>query len=226
MRISRLLLAPPILASGLVLAACPPPGGGGPDDAGPDDAGEQPSDAGPDAGRPDGESLAILDEESDVVELQGPRGDVKYLAQVEGAPVTPPILDACTFQNTSLYSFHLLYLRAQEATADLTLDEYVERVIRRENRVWWGGDVRFLPARQHPLTGEAGVLAFTLYTEDSAGNRLTLDDVRAVFARLGPCTPAFAGKLAFLPSSNEQSQTARNGEGALAADGIGVIFTP
>jgi hypothetical protein len=90
--------------------------------------------------------------------------------------------------------------------------------------VWWGGQIAFLASTPHPLTDLPGTLVFALYTEDSAGNRLELDHVREVHARLSACMPAFEGRLAFFPESNEQIQTAQAGQTELAADGIGVVL--
>jgi len=48
--------------------------------------------------------------------------------------------------------------------------------------------------------------------------------VRAVFAALTACAPAFEGTLGFVPSSNEQRQTATLVQTELAAEGIAVIL--
>ena len=196
------------------LAACPiePP-----DEV---DAGADVLDAGPEQLQ----FLPLIDDVADLELVRGANGAVKYLAQVDGAPVTAPILSTCAFQNTGLYDFHLLFLLAQPGGEELTFDEYLARVIRRARRVWWGGEIVFLAATAHPISGEPGTLAWAIYTEDSANNRLTLDDVRAGHARLAPCLPAFDGKLAFAPSSNEQIQTVRALQGALAKEGIAVLL--
>lgn len=210
----------------LALTACPAPvhdvDGGPIDDAGASDAGVDdagPSDAGDDA--PDFKS--VLDHENDLDDLRGVDGFTKFLAQVDGAPVTPPILSACEFQNTTRYTFHLPFLNSQPGGENITFNEYVADVIKRDTRVWWGGDVIFLSQTPHPLTHTPGTFAWHLYTEDSQNNRLTLDDVRAGNARLAACAPAFAGKLAFEPASNEQILTTRNGQAELAAEGIAVL---
>ena len=177
-----------------------------------------------DAGPPVLQFLSQLSSVDDLDEVRGAGGDTKFLAQVDGVPVKAPILEPCEFQNTSLYSFHVPFLNAQPGGEDITFDQYVDLVIRRAHRVWWGGDVAFLSTTPHPITGEPGVLIWHAYTEDTAGNQLTLDDVRAVDARLRGCTPGFAGKLAFQPVEQEQTTTVRNGQGELANDGIAVLF--
>ena len=166
----------------------------------------------------------VLDDVEKYDDLVGAEGTVKYLAQVEGAPVTAPIDDECVFQNTALYSFHLFFLNAQPGGEDLLVDDYTSLVLQRDTRVWWGGDIRFFPEAEHPTTGEPGVLTWGLYTQDSANNRLVVDDVRQGFARLAPCLPAFEGQLAFTPGSAEQIQTTRLSQGALAAEGIAVLL--
>jgi pyruvate,water dikinase len=200
----------------VMLAGCPLTPPSDHEDAGPAD----------DAGVTDGgtapEFLPLLESRTDLVSLGGARGEVKFLAQVEGAPITPPITTACAFQNTERFPFHVQFLVAQPGGEDVTFDVYTARVLRRATRVWWGGEVVFNPERAHPLTGVDGELLWSVYTQDSPGNRLTLDDVRAGFARLTACTPGFAEQLAFFPTSNEQTLTVRNGQGELAAEGIAV----
>jgi hypothetical protein len=205
-----------IVAAGLcfVLAAgCAPP-------APVDDGGV---DGGPsaDAGTPD--ALAVLDDVDDVALLAGEAGAVKYLLPVASAAPRAPIED-CAFQNTTLYPFHIQYLRAQPGSEELTYDEYIALVLVRATRAWWGGEVAWDAARAHPLTGAAGVLAFQLYTQDTPGDRLLEQDVRDVHAALVVCAPAFADALAFAPVGNEQRGTAAAVQESLAADGIAVLL--
>ncbi len=196
-------------------AACPPPG---PDDAGPGDAGPT------DAGTPDDSYRTVLDQLDDVAELAGADGRVKYLLPVAGAEPRAPLFSSCAFQDTEAFPYHLPFLVALPGGADLTFDDYIALVLRRETRAWWGGEVLWRPELAHPIGGAAGVLLFTLYTEDSPGNRLVIDDVRAVFAALTACAPAFDGKLGFVPSSNEQRQTAALVQAELAGEGIAVLL--
>lgn len=196
-------------------AACPPPG---PDDAGPGDAG--PVDAGPSE---DG-FLAVLDAIEDVADLADVDGRVKYLMPVAGAEPRAPLGQTCAFQDTARYPYHLPFLNALPGGADLDFDDYIALVLKRDTRAWWGGEVMWQPEVPHPITGTGGVLFYTLYTEDSPGNRLVADDVRAVFAALNACAPAFVGKLGFVPSSNEQRQTAITVQAELSAEGIAIIL--
>jgi hypothetical protein len=176
---------------------------------------------GPDAGPPD--FLALLDDPADLDLLAGEGGAVKHLLPVEGAQPRAPVGDDCAFQDTARFPFHLPFLNAQPGGEDLTFDDYLDLVLRRDTRAWWGGELLLDPDRPHPLTGEAGTLAFTLYTEDSDGNRLVAADVREVHATLQACAPAFADALAFAPSSNEQRVTAQAIAAELAGEGIAVL---
>lgn len=199
-------------------AACPPIPG--PDDAGPSDAGTS------DAGVVDDGFLTTLDDVDDVAELAGADGTVKYLLPVAGATPQAPLFSSCAFQDTTAFPFHLPFLNSLPGGDDLTFDDYMALVLRRDTRVWWGGEVMWRPELTHPITSATGVLIYTLYTEDSPGNRMIADDVRAVHAALGACAPAFDDALAFVPSSNEQRQTATLIQAELAAEGIAVIVDP
>lgn len=216
----RALAASVAIATLVACTPAPPdPDGGVLDDAGAPDAG---TDAGPEA--PDG--LASLDEVSDLDLLANERGSVKFLLPVEGVPPRAPLGEACAFQNTARYPYHLQYLQTLPGGEELRFDDYVALVLRRQTRAWWGGEVLWREAQPHPLTGAEGVLVYTLYTEDSPGNRLVIDDVRAVHAALTECAPAFEDALAFAPSSNEQRATAPSLRDQLAAEGIAVLTEP
>ncbi len=201
-----------LLAAAVTACACAPPT---PVDAGVVDAGTD-----EDAGTPD--ALAVLDDVEDVATLADDLGAVKYLLPVAEAAPRAPILD-CAFQDTTRFPYHVLYLRAQEGGEELTYDDYIALVLVRSTRAWWGGEVAYRAELEHPLTGVAGVLAFSLYTQDTPGDRMIEADVRDVYAALVVCAPAFAEMLAFAPSANEQRDTAAAARGALAADGIAVL---
>jgi hypothetical protein len=123
-----------------------------------------------------------------------------------------------------LQAFHLPFLQSLDGGAALTFTDYLNLVLRRPTRVWWGGEVRFLAAALHPISGAPGVFAWTVYTEDTAGNRLVTDDIRAGFSVMTACAPAFAASFAFVPSSNEQRQTAAAAVDELAGEGIAVFL--
>jgi hypothetical protein len=168
--------------------------------------------------------LTILDEDADLARMAGENGVVKDLLPVAGAPTVAPIGDDCAFQNTARFPFHLQFLNAQTNDgAELTFADYVALVLARDTRVWWGGELAYDEARVHPLTEVEGVLAYSLYTQDEPADRLVPDDVRAVHAILVACAPAFAERLAFAPTSNEQRTTASNARAELHAEGIAVL---
>ncbi len=196
-------------------AACPPPG---PDDAGPGDAGPG------DGGVPDDSYRAVLDQIEDLAELAGADGRVKYLLPVAGVEPRAPLFSSCAFQDTEAFPYHLPFLVTLPGGEELSFDDYIALVLRRDTRAWWGGELLWRTELVHPIGGEPGTLLFTLYTDDSPGNRLIADDVRAVFAALTACAPAFEGTLGFVPSSNEQRQTATLVQAELAAEGIAVIL--
>lgn len=206
------------LVLGCVVGCPARDGGGDDDDAGFADAGFA------DAGVVDVDDLAVLDDEDDIAALAGEGGAIKYLAPVAGAPATPPI-DGCRFQNTTLFPFHIPYLNhlLEESGGSVSFDDYIARVLRRDTRRWWGGEVLWRESAPHPITGDPGTMVFALYTEDTPGNRLVADDVRAVYALLRVCAPAFAEDLAFGPSSPEQRTTAGAIRAELAAEGIAVL---
>jgi hypothetical protein len=124
----------------------------------------------------------MLDQVDDVALLADNNGSVKYLMPVEGVSPRAPIQDACAFQNTARFAYHLIFLQALPGGETLDFEEYIDLVLKRDTRAWWGGEVAWLLERVHPITMDAGTLVFSLYTEDSPGNRLTIDDVRAVHA--------------------------------------------
>ena len=207
-----------VLGGVLHLAGCPaaPPD---PEDAGPADAGNDPPDAGP---APD--YVARVESAADLAQLVDDTGSVKYLAATDAAAPVAPLPAACAFQNTAAFPFHIQFLRTQPGGDALTYDDYVARVLVRATRVWWGGQVHYSPGTVHPVTGTPGALLYGLYTDDTAADRLTVDDVRAVYARLAACAPAYADVLAFVPDSNEQRTTAAAARDALLAEGIAVIL--
>lgn len=197
------------LLAALLVCACAPPLDD-PDAGNVADAGAAP------------DFLTILDDDADLPRMAGDNGVVKHLLPVAGAREVSPVGGDCVFQNTARFPFHLQWLNAQ-GDVDLEFADYVAYVLARETRVWWGGELAYDEARVHPLTEEEGVLAYALYTQDEPGDRMIPDDVRAVHAILVDCAPAFADRLAFAPTSNEQRTTASNARDELHAEGVAVL---
>jgi hypothetical protein len=219
-----------LLAALLTGAACGE-GGAGADaglDAGAADAAA--ADAELDAGSADAEGpdagelyLTTLDSPADLLRMQGSKTHVKYLGQVEGAPIRPPIVERCYFQNMERHEFHLLFLRAFTETATMTPDEYVALVLRRPTRIWWGGGLQRLQ-RVHPISGELEVLAYTIYAETAGPSMLQRDDVVEVDQMMRQCAPYATRLLAFLPSDPFQVTFARANQTELEAAGVAVVF--
>ncbi|MCC6874950.1 MAG: hypothetical protein IT378_11650 [Sandaracinaceae bacterium] len=194
------------------MTACgAPPGGDAGTDAGMD------ASSGPD-------SLTTIGSLDELGSLAGSRGEVKWLSGADGVAPRAPIGAGCLFQNTARWPYHIQFLLQLPETATMTFDEYVDAVLRRPTRSWWGGEVRFAPGVAHPLTGEPGTLLYSLYTEDTAGSRLVAGDVREVDRRMRECMPFAASQLAFVPGSNEQLATATSIRAELAAEGIAIVL--
>ena len=165
----------------------------------------------------------MLASDDDLARLADGTG-IKYLGPVAEVAPRAPVNERCLFQNMRLQEFHLPFLQTLEGGEDLSFNDYIELVLRRSTRVWWGGEVRLLSTTTHPITGTPGAFAWTLYTEDSAGNRLVVDDIRAGHALMTRCAPAFAARLAFAPGSNEQQATATAVRELLAEEDIAVFI--
>ena len=75
--------------------------------------------------------------------LTGECGSVKSLGGVEGLPPRAPVGAGCMFQNTRRFEFHIFFLHEFEETRMMTFMEYVDAVLRRASRTWWGGDVLY-----------------------------------------------------------------------------------
>lgn len=197
-----------------------------PDTGAPDagaDAGLEPDAGGEDAGSTDAEpgfATSLPDLES-LRALEGERGSVKYLAPAPGAPIREPLREACYFQDTERWPFHLQFLQSFPELADLTFEEYVDLVLRPATRVWWGGALQLYPQALHPISGQAGVIIFTVY-DDTGG--LTPDHVVEVDGILDACMPFARDALAFFPEDPAQNAMARNARTELEGRDVAVVF--
>lgn len=230
-RASLVILALALTAQGC--GASDTPDAGSPDaggaDASPDAA--EPDASTPDASTPDAglgdlgpRYLVTLDSAEALAGLGGRTGEAKYLAPVDGATPRAPIVEPCYFQNMALYDYHLLFLRSFPELADLTPAEYSSLVLRRPTRIWWGGGTKYYPGTPHPLAGELGTVAWTVYHEVAGADRLTADDLVAVHEILAGCVAFAPDRLAFLPTDPFQVTSARTARADLAARGIAVVF--
>ncbi len=164
------------------------------------------------------ESLASLDQ------LASGLPGVKWLGRVVGRDAAPPIGNGCLFQNPARWMYHLPFLLTFEETRTLTYNDYVNRVLRRSTRVWWGGELGWRAQLVHPILNTPGTLVFTFYTEDSAGNRVTLEDIREVTTLIRTHAAFAADRVAFSPNSSEQASATRALRTQLESEGIAVIL--
>lgn len=146
--------------------------------------------------------------------------EVKYLAPVAGQ-ILPPFTAPCYFQNTRLYSWHLLFLQSFPEHAALTFDGYRAMVLRASSRKLWGGTVKVWPGATHPGTGAAGVVSYSVYGD--AGS-LDAAAIREVDRTLKSCLPFARELLVFVPETPEQSGMLMRERAALAADGVASLF--
>lgn len=168
--------------------------------------------------------LAVVENAEQYAALSGEGAEVKYLAIVDGT--LPPGAfgsGACLFQNTAKYPYHLQFLRSLAEYAELSPERYSDLVLRRASRVMWGGVLKLLPGAPHPLTGNAGVLGYTVYTGSEPSELFTVADVAEVDRRLKANAPFAAELLAFMPDGTAQREALPPLLPALAAEGIAVL---
>jgi pyruvate, water dikinase len=201
-----------------IAAACGCRGNSGPADAGSGDAqtvGTPAADAG------ELRYLERLTTAGEMAALQGRQGDVKYLFKVDGQ--TPPLPQECLFQNSALYPYHLDFLHIFPDLADLSMDAYKSLVLI-DGRVWWGGSMRAWPAVTHPLTGQPGIVSYSVYTEVAAGPPFDVADIAEVDRKVKACAPFAATLLAFVPTAADQVQRAQDLLADLTAAGVAVVL--
>ena len=166
-------------------------------------------------------ALATLGE---YTSLAGEGAEVKYLTVVDGREPHAVFGGAeCLFQNTDKFPYHLQFLRTFPDFETLAPERYADLVLRRGSREMWGGALKLLPATPHPLTGQAGVLAYTLYSESTPSELLTFDDIVEVDHRLKRCSPFATSWLAFTPDGTAQAEAIRAIGDQLLAAGVAVV---
>ncbi len=152
---------------------------------------EQPSDEPPDGGGDGGTGLpryaTRLDDVEDIAALAVGDLSVKYLAPLAPSENPPPVDNSCVFQDMHDAVWHIEFLVAFEGWSDLQYETYLNLVLRRETRTMWGGSIRHWPDAVHPDSGRAGLVSFSVYAEDTAGNELSVADVIAVHDQLTGC---------------------------------------
>ncbi len=172
----------------------------------------------------DGEYLTRLRSAEAYASLAGEGAEVKYLAIVDEREPEAVFAGAeCLFQNTDKYEYHVQFLRTFPGYEDLAAERYADLVLRRESRSMWGGGLKLLPATPHPLTGRDGVLAYTIYSESSAEEMLTLSDILEVDRRLKTAVSFAAEFLVFTPDGGAQTVALKDKAGELAAEGVAML---
>jgi hypothetical protein len=157
----------------------------------------------------------------DLALLQGKADHVKYIGLVHGAPVQPPIVEPCYFQNMTLYPWHIIFLASFPGLEGMTTDEYAKLVLNSTTRIWWGGGVLRYEV-VHPISGEPESLAYTIYAEGGAA--LSEQEIVEVDALLKSCIPYATKRLAFYPSDPAQKQLAQQSQASLAQQGVAVLI--
>ncbi len=231
--------------AGLLVGCGPAPGtdaGAGPDAGvvdGGDDGGAGGLDAGPgpDAGGADagqgfdggdlgdagdvGSHLTVLANEAQYQALADDMGWIKFLAPIDGVARTAPLLEDCYFQNMNEAAYHIIFLQQFAETADITYQEYLDWVLRRPTRRWWGGGVQLI---NQPHPGGAGprTLVFTVYAEAMGISSLTVADIVEVNNILHTCVAFAPELLAFQASDIEQETLVAQNAAELEAAGVDV----
>jgi len=166
---------------------------------------------------PEGGWLAALATSDDLASFSKDGGEVKYLAPLNGK--TPPVplgAEACWFQDMHRWQWHIDFLHAFPALAELPFEAYTSLVLARATRTLWGGSVKPWPAAIHPRTQAPGVVAYSVYSEPIGGS-LSVADLAEVDATLERCIPFASGLLVFVPTDSPQKQLVRSQKPALIA---------
>jgi pyruvate,water dikinase len=150
--------------------------------------------------------------------------EVKYLATVDAREPEPVFAGSeCLFQNTAKYEYHVEFLRTFPGYEDLSAERYADLVLRRESRSMWGGGLRLFPATRHPVTGSDGVLAYTIYSESTAEEMLTVEDIVEVDRRLESTATFASDFLVFVPDGGAQTAAWRDRAAELLAAGVAMV---
>lgn len=150
--------------------------------------------------------------------------EVKYLAVVDGREPEAVFAGAeCLFQNTAKYEYHVQFLRTFAAYEQLSAERYADLVLRRASRSMWGGGLRLFAGTPHPVTGNDGVLAYTIYSESSAEEMLTVDDIVEVDRRLKTAAAFAEDFLVFIPDGAAQIAALADKANELLAEGVAMV---
>lgn len=190
------------------------------DDGGTDDGG---SDGGNDGGKGDVPYLTELESPDDYGAL-ALDGELRYLAPIEGAMPEPPLDAPCAFQNTALYAFHIQFLATLPAYDTLDYNAYLDMVLRRRSRVFYGGMLKQWPSTRHPLTEKTGVISYGAYQTEAPGEAFTVDELVFLHERLVSCAPYAEDLLVLVPDGATQTIQLRGLRDQLRERGVPVLM--
>ena len=203
----------------IVLAGCetnPPDSDAGILDASADSQTDSEAGQGPDY-------LSRLANVEEYANLSGEGDEVKFLLHVDGAE--PVLEDACAFQNTARFPYHIQFLRSTfPEYSDLDPGTYADLILRRRSRRAFAGSLARHDRTTHPRTGDVGIYTYTVYQDPGPGEGLTLAEFVEVDQRLKACAPFAADRLVHLPTGLEQETRVRRIRDALEAAGVDVRF--
>ena len=95
------------------------------------------------------------------------------------------------------FDFHIQFLVTLPAYDTLDYDTYLDLVLRRGSRVFYGGMLKQWPSTPHPITDKLGVISYGAYQTEAAGEAFTTDELVFLHQRLQSCM-AFARDLLVL----------------------------
>lgn len=172
----------------------------------------------------EGEYLTRLGSAEAYGSLAAEGAEVKYLAVVDGREPEGVFAGAeCLFQNTAKYEYHVQFLRTFPEYEELSAERYADLVLRRESRSMWGGGLRLFPATPHPVSGTDGVLAYTIYSESSAEEMLSVGDIVEVDRRLKTAARFASEFLVFTPDGGAQTAALQGRADELLAAGVAML---
>lgn len=143
------------------------------------------------------------------------RGDIKFLMARDPA-VELVFNEPSYFQDMSVYSWHLDFVRSWPDYASMTEVRYRSHTLPPTERPWFTGTLTWKPDLSHP-NGDVGLMGFTFYTEWGVSPQ-PLELLR-VWERLREQVPYAADRLAWLVLLPEERAVAS----AVAELGVPVL---
>jgi hypothetical protein len=168
--------------------------------------------------------LGRLSSADEYATLQGQDEVLKFLLRVDGRQPPAPLEDECVFQDTRSFPWHIQFLLSFEGLEHLETEAYLDLVMQRSSRVWWGGGMQPYPTVWHPVTGQQGVISYTVYTDESPEEALTVDEYAQIDGRLKSCAPYAEEMLVLTAEGPAVIARLRQMQQKLAGRGVTVVF--